>query len=360
MRRFLGFVRKERLYLLLVLFILVVNAIVLIPSGERTRARKAAAVETVKTAAPGSSAKTTAAQVEAARRAEVNKVFVENQKLAIVFGLTSLLIIVILLLGIAIDVMLAAWKFSKKELDISTYKPQMARWGVWDVAKVIILFIFFGYIFIMIESVLVRVCPLIKDDNFRMIFNSSVLDILCVAFILYFAVVEHKEKLAAVGLSLKNFSRNVFYGIVGYIAIVPILIGILAAIALFVNMIQYVPPKQPVVELFLKEKNVTFLFYTSIFAAIFGPMIEELFFRGFMYNAFKKRVGIFWAMFITAATFALLHAHAVGFLPIMVLGMLLAYLYEKTGTLVSSITVHVIHNLSMVFLVFLVKQLGVG
>jgi membrane protease YdiL (CAAX protease family) len=135
---------------------------------------------------------------------------------------------------------------------------------------------------------------------------------------------------------------------------------VLALIAFLANMIKYVPEKQPVVELFLKEKNAPFLIYTSLFAAIVGPMIEELFFRGFMYNAFKKRIGIFWAMVITAATFATLHSHVVGFLPIMVLGMLLAYMYEKTGTLVSSITVHMVHNLSMVFLVFLVKQLGVG
>jgi membrane protease YdiL (CAAX protease family) len=352
MRRFFEFLRKERLYLLLLVFILVVNAIVMIPSGLKTA--KAAKVVSSETAA-----KDAAATLDAARRAEVEKVFAGNGHLTLVFGLTSLLIIAILLLGIAIDLMLAAWKFSRRELDISTYTMQMVKWGLWDVAKVIILFIFFGYIFIMIESVLIRVFPLIKDDNFRMILNSSVLDALGVIFILYFTVGEYKEKLITVGLSLKNFFRNVFLGIVGYIAIVPILIGVLAAIALFINMIHYVPDKQPVVELFLKEKNTSFLLYTSIFAAIVGPIIEELFFRGFMYNAFKKRVGIFWAMLITAGMFALLHAHAVGFLPILVLGMLLAYLYEKTGTLVSSITVHMIHNLSMVFLVFLVKQLGV-
>jgi membrane protease YdiL (CAAX protease family) len=123
---------------------------------------------------------------------------------------------------------------------------------------------------------------------------------------------------------------------------------------------KYTPPRQPVVELFLKETDTTFLLYTSVFAAVFGPVIEELFFRGFMYNAFKKRIGVFAAMLVTASAFAALHAHAVGFLPIMILGMLLAYLYEKTGTLVSSITVHAMHNISMVFMVFLVKQLGAG
>jgi membrane protease YdiL (CAAX protease family) len=109
----------------------------------------------------------------------------------------------------------------------------------------------------------------------------------------------------------------------------------------------------------MKEKNTMFLFYTSLFTAIVGPFIEELFFRGFMYNALKKFTGIFWATMLTAAVFAALHTNVIGFFPILALGIVLAYLYEKTGSLVSSITVHMIHNLSMVMFIFLVKQLGV-
>ena len=359
MSRLFDFIRKERLYLLILIFILVVNVIVMMPSGGKARSRKAAAAE-VKKEAIGKVSAAAYAEMEAARRAKVEKLFTEDRYLALLFSLTSLLIIAALLLGLVIDVILAARKLARKELDISTYRLETVRWGAWDVAKVILLFIFFGYVIIMVESVLTRVFPIIKNDNFRMILNSSMLDTLGVIFILYFSVGEYKEKLIAVGLSLKSFARNVFYGLVAYIAIIPVLLGVLALIAFLANMIKYVPEKQPVVELFLKEKNAPFLIYTSLFAAIVGPMIEELFFRGFMYNAFKKRIGIFWAMVITAATFATLHSHVVGFLPIMVLGMLLAYMYEKTGTLVSSITVHMVHNLSMVFLVFLVKQLGVG
>jgi membrane protease YdiL (CAAX protease family) len=42
----------------------------------------------------------------------------------------------------------------------------------------------------------------------------------------------------------------------------------------------------------------------------------------------------------------------------MILGILLAYLYEKTGSLVPSITVHITHNLASLFMVFLVKALN--
>jgi membrane protease YdiL (CAAX protease family) len=190
-----------------------------------------------------------------------------------------------------------------------------------------------------------------------MMVNTSILDTLAVVFIIYFTVNQYRESLEAIGLSVKNFVKNVFYGLVGYIAAVPILIAVLGLVALVVNITKYVPERQPVVELFLKEKSVPFLIYSGIFTGVVGPVIEELFFRGFMYNAFKKRIGIFWAMLITSALFASLHTNVIGFLPIMVLGFVLAYMYEKTGTLVASVTVHMLHNLGMVFLLFLMKQI---
>jgi membrane protease YdiL (CAAX protease family) len=69
-----------------------------------------------------------------------------------------------------------------------------------------------------------------------------------------------------------------------------------------------------------------------------------VFFRGFAYNAVKRKWGIPSAMALTAIVFAGLHINLIGFLPIMMLGFLLAYMYEKTGSLISSITIHMIHN----------------
>jgi len=351
MKRLFEFIRKERLYLLLFIFVLLVTAIIMMPL-ESERKQSAAKVKV------GLEKKEPVEDL-AKKREEVEELFTENRDLALVFSLTSLLILLLLCLGIAVDLILLSSRFSKKELDIHTYKPQgQISWGVWDVCRVVILFMFFGYMLIIIESSLIRIFPLVKNDNFRMILNSTILDTLGVVFIIYFTVGQYKEKFVSLGISFKNFFRNIFYGMVGYIALIPILVVLLLAIAYISNLIKYVPEKQPVVELFLKEKNAPLLIYTSLFAAIAGPIIEELFFRGFMYNAFKKYIGIFWATLITAAMFAALHAHIVGFLPILALGMMLAYLYEKTGTLVSSITVHMIHNLSMVLLVFLVKQIG--
>ena len=350
MNKIIAFIQKERLYLLLLVFVILLNAAIM-PANEKkanTKAAPKAALVNKK-----------AVEDLFVDRGEMEKILRANKNLALVYNLSSLLIFLVLLLGIAIDAMFLSLKRSGRSLDIRTYAFTEIRWNIWDVGKVVILFMFFGYMLIMIESCLLRIIPVLKNENFRMIVNSSILDVLAIVFMLYFTVSQYGERMTALGISLKNFLKNVFYGVVGYIAAIPVLAVILIATAIFTNLIKYVPEKQVVVELFLNEKNASFLVYTSLFAAIAGPIIEEMFFRGFMYNAFKKYMNKIYAMIITAALFAALHAHPVGFLPIMVLGILLAYLYEKTGTLVSSVTVHMMHNLTMVFFVFLARNMKV-
>jgi membrane protease YdiL (CAAX protease family) len=343
----LKFLKDERLYVLILIFVLLFNAIVLLHGNDR--ASKSNSTATVQSPA---------FENYEVRKQKMEESLTKNEKLFTVFGLVSFLILAIMLLGLVIDIIILPMMLAGK-LDIRSLSPPPVKWNIWDVCKVAILFLFFGYMMILSEAFLSKILPIFKTDNFRMVVNSSILDTLAVVFIIYFTVIRYKEPLAALGISTKNFFKNVFYGIVGYIALIPILILILAVIALIINFTKYVPERQPVVELFFKEKGVAFLTYSSLFAAIIGPLIEELFFRGFLYGSLKKYIGVFWAMTATAGLFAALHAHVVGFFPIMVLGMLLAYIYEKTGSLVSSITVHMVHNLSMVFLIFLVKQVGI-
>lgn len=337
-----GFFRRERLYVLLLIFVILFNVAVIAPSTEKRVANKA--------------------REDVSLKAEELQVILQaNRPLAQMVNLATLLMLAALSLGLFIDITLFIMKRENKAFEIPRAVPPSGPvpWNLWDVAKVVVLFLFFGYMLIMIESLLVFTFPIFGNGNFRMMMNSSILDILAAVFIIDIAVGQHRERMASLGLSLKNFSRNVLYGIAGYLAAVPILMLTLVITAIVITLFKYAPEKQAVVALFMKEKNVPFLAYTSFFAAVAGPIIEELFFRGFIYGALKKYTGVFWAMAATGAGFAALHAHPVGFLPIMIIGMLLAYLYEKTGTLVASVTAHMIHNASMVGFVFLLKQLGV-
>lgn len=354
MNKLLYFLNKERLYILILIFIILFNIIMFVHPDKEKAAKKTKA----QSALSAQDQKNKRFQEEfSSRKTGIEERLRKNERLAAVFGIVTMLILALILLGVVIDLIISK-KVLQNTLEIRTLSPPVPKWNIWDICKVVILFLFFGYIIIISEALWSRIVPSLKSDNIRMILNTSILDILAVFFIINFTVLQYKEKLEALGISVKNFFKNVFYGIISYIALIPLLVVILGVTALIINITKYVPERQPVVELFLKEKDFAFLAYSSIFAAIIGPIMEELFFRGFVYSVFKKYIGVFWSMLLTAAIFATLHTHIVGFFPILALGILLAYLYEKTGTLVSSITVHIIHNLSMVFMVFLVKQVG--
>lgn len=355
----LNIIRRERLYLLLLIFVLLFNLLMLTP-GSGVKKKPASEKVLAGVSIGGERYVQDLDELPDSffsDAAESEKMLKEKPIVAIIFGLASLLIFFLLCLGIVIDLLLISAVRKSGSLDISTQTLDAPSWGVIDVGKVVVLFLFFGYMLVMAETFLARAVPLIKNDNFRMILNTSVMDILAVVFIVYFAVHQYGGRIESLGINFKNFMRNVYIGLVGYLASLPVLAMAMAAILVTVKLTHYIPEQQPVVEIFLKEEGVGFLVYTSIFAAILGPIIEELFFRAFMYRAFRKSIGAFWAVMITSALFAVLHSNIVSFLPIMILGVLLAYLYEKTGTLVAPITVHMVHNLGMVMIVFLVKQL---
>lgn len=345
MTTLLTFMRRERLYILIAVFAAIVGCVSLLPDGKGGRKEMG---------------KASASGFESgylADRERVEKLFSERKDLAAVFGYTSLGILFIFFLGLIVNAMLVLNRMGGGSLNLATYAVGKVEWGAWDTAKVVILFFFFGDILVIAEAFLSKSYNIFSNDHFRMVLNSFLLDAITVVLILYFTVGVHRSKLAKLGISLKNFWKNVFIGIMGYIALVPALMLILAVTAVIMNIFKYVPEKQVVVDIFFKEENKTFLFLMGIFAGVVGPMIEELFFRGFAYSALRKRVGVFAAAFMTAGAFAALHAYAVGFLPIFAIGLMLTCLYEKTGTLVAPIAAHIAHNTAMVGMVFLLKQL---
>lgn len=87
---------------------------------------------------------------------------------------------------------------------------------------------------------------------------------------------------------------------------------------------------------------ITALILTGLIAA-FG---EEMLFRAIMMKFAAKRVkgSIFWPIFISGTFFALMHGNVVGFIPLLISGLMLGYVYYLTGSLWLSIFSHMIVN----------------
>lgn len=86
------------------------------------------------------------------------------------------------------------------------------------------------------------------------------------------------------------------------------------------------------------------LVWIFILVCVVVPVGEETFFRGFVYGTLR-RWGLLPAVALSSLYFGAVHQQIVHFLPIFVLGAVLALLYERTGSLVAGIAVHGINNL---------------
>lgn len=80
-------------------------------------------------------------------------------------------------------------------------------------------------------------------------------------------------------------------------------------------------------------------------AAFLFPIVEELFFRGFLFPFLKKYTSTWLALILSAGVFAFAHANLGAAIPLWFLGMALALAYEHTGSLLVPIGVHACWNL---------------
>ena len=77
---------------------------------------------------------------------------------------------------------------------------------------------------------------------------------------------------------------------------------------------------------------------------LWGPLAEEVFFRGFVLGGLRGRLGSSRALLASAFVFALFHVDPRVMVPIFVTGLLLAWLYQRTGSVWSSFTAHAVQN----------------
>ncbi|HWE60936.1 MAG TPA: type II CAAX endopeptidase family protein [Chloroflexota bacterium] len=74
------------------------------------------------------------------------------------------------------------------------------------------------------------------------------------------------------------------------------------------------------------------------------PVIEELLFRGVLYQALRRRMPVGSAALISALIFAVMHGQLLLLIPFTVMGVILALIYERSGSLWPTILVHACNN----------------
>lgn len=167
------------------------------------------------------------------------------------------------------------------------------------------------------------------------------------------------------GLAPRSIDRDVPAGVLGFLVALPLVMGTMVLVVAVCRWLGWVVPQyghELLVTLSRSESGwVTLGLIAS--AVLVAPVLEEAVFRGLVQTVLLETFGASWRWRIvtfSAATFALVHTgQAWQSLPgLWVLGMVLGWLYERTGSLLPGVIVHGAFNAWNVAIVLWLSSSG--
>ena len=107
-------------------------------------------------------------------------------------------------------------------------------------------------------------------------------------------------------------------------------------------------------EKFLNTSSFGMMIVNLLVMALLPAVCEEMMFRGWLQRVLGNRLNYHVAIWVSAFIFSAIHFQFYGFVPRMIIGAALGYLYCYTGSLWASIIAHFTNNAAAVISAFLV------
>jgi len=140
------------------------------------------------------------------------------------------------------------------------------------------------------------------------------------------------------------------YGLAAAAMVIPLVVLIARVILYAAGKLDYDMPRQEMVEVLIDLRGKAGFFFVALQAIVLAPFFEELLFRGWLYQGLRRHMRAGGAATVCAAVFALVHYSIYAALPLFVLGLVLCYLFERTGRLIAPVALHLFFNALMVVL----------
>ena len=99
-------------------------------------------------------------------------------------------------------------------------------------------------------------------------------------------------------------------------------------------------PEQQSVVAFRQFKKASQVFDFLFYAVVISPLVEELFFRGFLQTFLKNYTSTWFALVLSAGIFAFAHVNLGSVIQLWFLGLVLGLAYEHTGALLLPVGIH--------------------
>ncbi len=176
-------------------------------------------------------------------------------------------------------------------------------------------------------------------------------------FVAYLLVIAYM--VAVVRLRADGFWRNIRWRWPGSAAIGYAALGVALAVAVqTASALLPIPKTLPIDQYFRAPADA---YLMAAFGVTFAPLVEELFFRGFLFPVIDRKWGLAAGVTITAFLFALLHegqlAHAwAPLLLIFCVGLVLTAVRAFRGSVAASFLIHVGYNATLFAMLYLASD----
>jgi membrane protease YdiL (CAAX protease family) len=158
------------------------------------------------------------------------------------------------------------------------------------------------------------------------------------------------------GLRGTTIRWDVLWGVAAYLVIWPICAGIAQLFVLLTGK----PPTHGVLNLLhsgdVPGWGVAALWISAVFVS---PIAEEVFFRGVLQTVIRGYADRPWlAIAVASVLFGLMHYTQPQYVvPLALLGLVLGYVYEHTGSLIACILIHILFNSRTMLLDLLMRSM---
>ena len=134
-------------------------------------------------------------------------------------------------------------------------------------------------------------------------------------------------------------------------------LGVIVLLAAASALLRLLGIQQNQAEMYAGIRGAHPLWFAAFFIASAGiaPLIEEAYFRGYVFRACLSAKGPRQAYAVSATLFALAHVNLPAFVPFVVFGLAMAYVVQRTRTIGPAVVGHAVNNGMVVLVLYFVS-----
>jgi membrane protease YdiL (CAAX protease family) len=175
--------------------------------------------------------------------------------------------------------------------------------------------------------------------------------VVTITAMMFLAHVHFARRLKGFGLNIKTIIKDFFMAILHLLAVWPLILAAVTVTIFIAKMFadqDYQMQQHQQLEMITEYTQLPLRIMIVFVAVVIAPLLEELMFRGFVQTTIRSFINIrnsAWpAIAASSVFFAIMHADPGHWPSLFILGVCLGYSYEKSGSLLRPIFIHLFFN----------------